>query len=251
METQQTQHNTLHARLSQHLQRHQYTKGRHAGAAPADSSRRARTHFRVELRPTHIAVVFHATDIICAYPDGSVTLNAARWDASPTTRDAFAHWGFYLRSVRHGGHAQTTLGSSPAYAGPTVPFENGLKLMATGPGQHKVVQHRLHPDYKPKPFMARVADRVRRKAFRDHPTTKEFRSALPVLHAALTAMPSPEFRELKWQRIHIHGTLDIAIQNPANWPAIIARHYTDTPEGTWTAICTAATAHMTMLVEVL
>jgi hypothetical protein len=193
-------------------------------------------------------VIFYSTAIIRAYPDGSVVLDSGGWHDSRTTREAFQHWGFYILSVLHGAHSQPALSAGPAFAGPRVPFEDGMRLIASGPGYRNTVQHVLHPEYTPKPFFSRVADRAQRKAFRDDPLIKEFRAALPVLHAALAAMPSHEFRELVWQ--HIPTDIASTLRCPDLWPTIIARRYADTPEHTWEAIYAAATAPMTMLVEV-
>jgi hypothetical protein len=239
----------LHTKLSDHLRKHEYKRGQFKGDAPADSSRRSRSHYRV-VRPsnaTFIAIRFHSTDIIRAYPDGSLTLDANGWDASPTTRDAYAGWGIYLGSVRHGSHRQTALRPSRTYDGRMVPFEDGMRL------QYDSVKgsYYLHPDYTPRPFMTRVADRAERSEFRTDPDVQAFRAALPVLHAAVTAMPLPERNTLRWELNMIKRDLHRACWTHSKWPAIVASYWRETPAETWAAYYEDATRSMTKLEEVL
>jgi hypothetical protein len=233
---------TLYTKLNLHLDRHQYKRGAYKGDAPADASRRGRCHSRV-VRPsnaTFIAVRFHNTDIIRAYPDGTIVLDSNGWDASPTTRDAYAHWGFYLRSARHGSHTQTALCSGSWYTGPTVPFYDGLTLDAD-----------RHLASERKPFMARVADRAERREFRTDEDVQAFRAALPVLHAAVTAMPLPERTNLRWQLDVVKRDLHRACWTHSKWPAIVASYWRETPSETWAAYYEDATRSMTKLEEVL
>jgi hypothetical protein len=232
---------TLYTKLNLHLDKHEYKRGQFKGDAPADASRRGRCHSRV-VRPSNaafMAVRFHNTDIIRAYPDGTIVLDSNGWDASLTTRDAYAHWGFYLRSARHGSHTQTALCSGSWYTGPTVPFYDGLTLDAD-----------RHLASERKPFMARVADRDERREFRTDPDVVAFRQALPLLHAAVTAMPPVERLHLRHYN-HINGRrIADACYPHENWPALVAMHYQDTPAETWRAYYAEATRGMTTLVEV-
>jgi hypothetical protein len=239
----------LHTKLKLHLESHAYKKGQHKGAAPADQSKRYKGHFRVENLGQYIAVVFHSTHIIRAYPDGSVVLSANGWHSSPTTRDAFAHYGFRITTIRHGSHSQSALCTWGAYSGPAVPFDDGLSLAAYGNSYYGMPPHRLHPEYTPKPFMARVADKAERKEFREDPDVRAFRQALPLLHAAVSAMSSPEIRELGWglQPRRLSAACDVH----ENWPRIVARFLRGTPAETWAAYYAEATKSMTCLEEVL
>jgi len=232
----------LYTKLSQHLYGHAYTKGQFKGDAPADASRRGRCHHRV-VRPSNgafIAVRFHNTDIIRAYPDGTIVLDSNGWDASPTTRDAYAHHSFHLRSVRHGSHTQTALYSGTWYAGPVVPFYDGLTLDA---------DRRLASERKP--FMARVADKEERREFRTDEDVQAFRQALPLLHAAVTAMPLPERTNLRWELNAVKRDLHRACWTHSKWPAIVASYWRETPAETWAAYYEDATRSMTKLEEVL
>jgi hypothetical protein len=229
---------TLYHQLTLQHDEHAYTKGAFKGDAPADPSRRGRTHFRVQGFTNYMAVLFHNTHIIRAFPDGTVELDSGGWHTSPTTREAYAHFSFYLHSVRYGTYSQTALTRSRQYAGPTTPFYDGLTLDAEG---------RLTTPAKP--FMARVADREERKEWREDEDVAAFRAALPVLHAAVSAMPMAERQRLRYS-INSRRISDACYPHH-NWPAIVAMHYRGTPAETWAAYAAEATKNMTKLVEVV
>jgi hypothetical protein len=231
---------TLHQILAVQLDEHAYTKGRFKGDAPADPSRRGRTHFRIYERNGAMRVLFHSTEIIIARPDGTVELDSGGWHASPTTRDAYAHFSFYLRSERRGTYSQTALTRSRRYSGPTTPFYDGLTLNPDGTLATPA-----------KPFMQRIADREERREWRDDDDVRAFRAALPVLHAAVSAMSPPERNRLKYNN-HINSRrISDACYPHDNWPAIVAMHYRGTPAETWAAYAAEATEGMTKLVEVV
>jgi hypothetical protein len=239
----------LHTKLSDHLRKHEYKRGAFKGDAPADSSRRSRSHYRVAQpsNATFIAVRFHSTDIIRAYPDGSLVLDANGWDASPTTRDAYAIWGLYLGSVRHGSHRQMALRPCRTYGGPMVPFEDGMRLQYDS----VMASYYLHPEYTPRPFMTRVADKDERREFRTDEDVVAFRQALPLLHAAVTAMPLPERNTLRWELRCMPRDLHRVCESHSKWPAIVAAYWRTTPSETWSAYYAEATRGMTKLEEVL
>jgi len=81
---------TTYTRLLNHLTKHVYKRGQFKGEAPADSTKRDKSHFRVH---EHISgdeqtmrVRMHQTDIITAYKDGRVTLDTKGWHGSQTTK---------------------------------------------------------------------------------------------------------------------------------------------------------------------
>lgn len=78
--------NTYEA-LQKHLTVHVYKRGRNAGKAPADSSKRNATHFLVEHQRSDdtMRVVMHQTALLTAHKDGRVVLNTNRWYGAPTT----------------------------------------------------------------------------------------------------------------------------------------------------------------------
>ena len=105
-----------HTKLTMHLSRHMYKRGAYKGDAPADSSRRSKSHFRViKGNGGQMIVRMHGADLITAYEDGSIKLDTNNWHTSPTTRKCMnaALRGFfgmgYLTSVRLGGHSQTSI----------------------------------------------------------------------------------------------------------------------------------------------
>ena len=102
-----------HTKLKLHLERHVYKRGRNKGDAPADSARRAKTHFRVvQGNGGQMIVRFHNADLLSAYEDGHIVLNTNGWDSHPTTRsamnDALCFFGMgAVGSVCKGGYSQT------------------------------------------------------------------------------------------------------------------------------------------------
>lgn len=230
---------TLHQQLTLQLSKHAYKRGAYMGDAPADPSRRSRTHFRIYERSGAMQVLFHNTEIITARPDGTIELDSGGWHASPTTREAYAHFGIYLCTVRKGAYSQTALTRCRHYTGMTTPFYDGLTLDADGCLTTPA-----------KPFMARVADREERKEWRTDEDVAAFRAALPVLHAAVTAMGPQERQRLRYNN-HINSRrISDACYPHHNWPAIVAMHYRATPAETWAAYAAEATRTMTKLVEV-
>jgi hypothetical protein len=77
---------TAHAKLTAHLEKHMYKRGYNIGDAPADN--RGKTNFRVVKRGENIAVRFHSTDILTAYPNGDIMLDCRGWASATTTRAA-------------------------------------------------------------------------------------------------------------------------------------------------------------------
>ena len=206
--------------LSRHIDGFAYTKGQFKGDAPADTSRRGKTHYRVARRsPTHIAVVFHSTDIIRCYaaePD-TLLLDSGGWHDSPTTRQAY--WEAPLGPRTPGVSLYSPynvptprpVGSMTAIRGTA--FYDGMRVDLTR-------SHEGHPlqwvPREPKPLMKFVADRPARRAVRAHPGYAEFRQALPLLFDGCSA-EGTIYR-------HSVGQLHLSdFDDPANWPDIIAR----------------------------
>lgn len=108
-----------YTKLRMHLERHIYKRGQFKGSAPADSSRRGKSHFRVvKLNGNAFAVRYYSTDILTAYPDGRVVLDTNGWWDSSTTRlrlnGALCFAGFgalYMKNVM--GASQPVLRVSP------------------------------------------------------------------------------------------------------------------------------------------
>jgi len=87
----------MYTKLSMHLSRHMYKRGRNKGEAPADKNRRGMSYFRVVKRNDGaMCVRMHGTDLLTAHQDGSVLIDTKGWWDRQTTvlrlNDAF---GFF------------------------------------------------------------------------------------------------------------------------------------------------------------
>ena len=154
--------------LSLHLSRHAYEKGAYQGDAPADPSRRHKTHFRV-LQDAR-SVLFYSTVILDVCPDtGIITLNSGGWIDSPTTREAI-HYALtrYTDHPFSRAHLRRWGGKPTQYTIFGTKFHDGMRIAPDG--------HCLNP----MPFVKQVADRERRKAYRT--LMQEFLHVLPVLY---------------------------------------------------------------------
>jgi hypothetical protein len=228
-----------HTTLALHIQRHKYTKGAHTGEAPADTSRRAKTHFRVIHHPYNdtYAVRFHATDILTAYPDGRIRLHTNGWHDSPTTRDAMRDAIYiatkqraYLHSARHNGLTQTAL----RIGARTLRYYDGMEFLN---GQLITTEA---------PFERYVADKEARAVVRAE--AQPLRDVMPLLLASLpegnhTTLPG--YRDATSAR-----PLRDMLQDPDKWQGIVARHAEDTPWRTWASIWATLTVGMNKVVPV-
>jgi hypothetical protein len=166
-----------HTRLKLHLERHVYKRGRNKGDAPADSSRRAKTHFRViQGNGGQMIVRFHNADILSAYEDGHIVLNTNGWHASPTTRtamnEALCFFGMGgVGSVRKGGYSQTGIRMN----GKTYRYYDGMSFAADG----TLMGDRIS-------FTAKRTDREETAEFRADIKESGFVGMFPVLYAAAT-----------------------------------------------------------------
>ena len=226
-----------HTTLALHIQRHKYTKGAHTGEAPADTSRRAKTHFRVLHYPYNdtYAVRFHATDILTAYTDGRIRLHTNGWHDSPTTRDAMRDAIFiatkqraYLHSVRHNGLSQTALSIGTR----TLRYYDGMEFLN---GQLVTTEA---------PFERYVADKEARAVVRAE--AQPLRDVMPLLLASLpegnrTALPG------YWDAASARRLRDM-LQDPDKWQGIVARHAKGTPQRTWSSIWATLTVGMNKVV---
>lgn len=88
----------MYTKLSMHLSRHMYKRGRNKGDAPANASRRGMDHFRVlKGNDDTYRVRMYSTDIITAYPNGDVKIDTNGYHTHNTTiirLNEALHWFF-------------------------------------------------------------------------------------------------------------------------------------------------------------
>lgn len=77
---------SMYSKLSMHLSRHMYKRGKNKGDAPANAHRRAMDHYRVvKGNDDTYRIRMHSTDIITAYPNGDVKIDTNGWYTHNTT----------------------------------------------------------------------------------------------------------------------------------------------------------------------
>ena len=75
-----------YTKLSMHLSRHMYKRGKNKGDAPANKNRRAMCHFRVvKGNDDTMRIRMWGTDIITAYPNGDVKIDTHGYHTHNTT----------------------------------------------------------------------------------------------------------------------------------------------------------------------
>jgi hypothetical protein len=164
-----------HTKLSMHLSRYEYKRGRNKGDAPADSSRRAKAYFRVvKGNGGQMIVRMHNADLMTAYEDGRIVLNTRGWHDSQTTRacmnEALCFFGMgHISTLRYRGYSQAALRMN----GKTYRYSDGMEFSADGA--------LLTP---PKPFTAKITDREETAEFRADIKESGFVDVFPILYAA-------------------------------------------------------------------
>jgi hypothetical protein len=241
---------TAHALLSRHLERHQYTKGAYKGDAPADSSRRGKTHFRVVRRGEALAVLFHRTEILIAYPDGTVQLYTNGYHMNPTTRQAMSHaltrftpWRGWLTTLavnRYKNEAIYFMAAHPDAPSKTIAFCEGLTISPEGEvDNYGACLYRYE------------SDRAARKEWLNSETVQEFRSLLPILWSgaedrrrAGTPLQRKVYNMSSWRR-------EVKFDR-GQWPAFVERatYQYATWEAFWTVFRTEHTRDMNVKVEI-
>ena len=77
---------SMYSKLSMHLSRHMYKRGKNKGDAPANAHRRAMDHYRVvKGNDDTYRIRMHSTDIITAYPNGDMKIDTNGWYTHNTT----------------------------------------------------------------------------------------------------------------------------------------------------------------------
>lgn len=77
---------SMYSKLSMHLSRHMYKRGKNKGSAPANAHRRGMDHFRVvKGNDDTFRIRMWSTDIITAYPNGDVKIDTNGYYTHNTT----------------------------------------------------------------------------------------------------------------------------------------------------------------------
>jgi hypothetical protein len=234
---------TAHTHLAFHHTRHEYKRGQYKGDAPADAERRGKSHYRVIKNHQTYTVRFHYTDIITAYPDGTISIDTRGWHSSPTTRAALnqafnlCKLPFYLSSTRLGNLSQPTLYSTVPNAKP-LRYYDGMMFDA----QHNLITER-------KPFQKRLTNRDETREFRRD--AEAFRAMLPILHAGCDWHKAKAARYDHRAYAMQQRPEDIFTRyDESAYPDIVAMFYADTWQETWRNLYRAAAQRMKMTVDV-
>jgi hypothetical protein len=138
---------TYHGKLKLHLERHIYKRGQYKGDAPMEARQRSKNHYRVIDRGTHMAVRFHNTDIIKAYPDGKITIDCEGWADRITTKthlNMALPGAYYVASYKVHSHSQLVVRTQTG----RYRYYDGITFDADGT-----------PTTELKPFLARRIDK--------------------------------------------------------------------------------------------
>lgn len=235
-----------HTKLKLHLERHMYKRGRNMGDAPADSSRRSKTHFRIiQGNGGQMIVRFHNADILSAYEDGHIVLNTNGWDSSPTTRsamnDALCFFGMGgVGSVRLGGYSQTGI----RMISKTYRYYDGMSFAADGTLLSEA-----------KSFTARRTDRDETAEFRADIKESGFVDMFPVLYQT-AGMPEQHWLATSAKKImtndcHANQWPDLVAitKYPNNWARRSSKPAYDNHKDALRALVASVTRTMTRLVD--
>jgi hypothetical protein len=166
-----------------------YKRGRNKGEAPADSSRRSKSHFRVLAQGNTMVVRMHGTNILTAFEDGSIKVSTGGWWTS-TTRACLNHalWKFvtrrmYVHIIRKFGLSQpaiTHAGEATRYFYDGIEFDVKGNLTST-----------------PLCFERKRKDKDETAEFRKEIVESGFKDMFPILYQ------SAEVPESTWLRYEV------------------------------------------------
>jgi hypothetical protein len=163
-----------------HLERHMYKRGANKGEAPADKSRRSKSHFRVvKGNDGTMRVRMYGTDILTARQDGSVLIDTKGWHTHNTTiirLNEALHW--FFEGVRVHMHKQSVFSYSQPVLyvdGKKYSYYDGIVLSDTGEFLAPMLA-----------FEQKRTDKVATKAFADDIKASGFKDAFAILYATTT-----------------------------------------------------------------
>lgn len=167
-------------KLATALERHKYLRGQYKGDAPADPSRRSRNHIRITKHADSLRVRMFNTDIITAYPDGSIRIDMRGWLRSTTfatLNDAFKAHGTGPR-MYIGSKSLFSISQLCLFVGDkTYRYYDGM----TFDGEGVLTSPQM-------PFQAKRISKAETKELADDIKSSGFKDMFPLLYA--TCQPS-------------------------------------------------------------
>jgi hypothetical protein len=240
----------MYTKLAAALEKTKYLRGQYKDDAPADPKRRARNHVRIVSYADKMVIRMHNTDIIKAYPDGSICLDARGWYSNPTTRkafnDAFRAYGteprLYIGSKVVFGLSQTAL----FVGGKTYLYYDGMTFDAEG-----VLTSVPHP------FRARRIDKAETAELAEGVKSSGFKDMFPLLYATCQPTDTPVYVS----RANLVDMLT-SEQSANKWSELVAtykythmggwnsqRHEVGNAKTCWSSIMAVAKAGMYRIVD--
>jgi hypothetical protein len=95
-----------------------------ATARSASEGKPIATHTRLIDRGEYIAVRYHATDVVCIYPDGTYVLNSGGWWTNTTKKRFNTYSPIRVWQTNHNWHVYTP--------GGPVQFRDGIRVDSNG-----------------------------------------------------------------------------------------------------------------------
>jgi len=205
----------MYTKLSMHLARHMYKRGRNKGDAPANKHQRGMSHFRVvKGNDDTMRIRMWSTDIITAYPNGDMKIDTNGYHSHNTTilrlNEAF---GFVPDLMYVNMHKQSIF----SYSQPVLRVNNkkysyydGITLNAQG----EVITPL-------QAFEQKRIDKVESKEFTEDLKASGFKDAFKILYA----MTTPEDRGENDYSLFGVSWNDVLSNNDQadKWKLIIAR----------------------------
>jgi len=254
----ETYEQTLHSKMKLHHERHIFKRGKNKGDAPA--GKRYKTHYLIIDRKDHMALRFHRTDILKAYPDGSITIDCDGWADRPTTKTHLNEW---LRGHHHVCVYSDKIMSQSQLAVYTPKkiyrYYDGITFDADGV-----------PTTPLKPFRALRIDRDEVAELNQAMDESGFKEMFKLLWGAVTAEDCPSrwdyraWHSLKdrtdvfsmpdtyaeqWREMVAYFAFDTETYWSTNTQKYDLRHIKRSPSGTWGALMSWAKHSMHKTIE--
>lgn len=197
-----------YGKLELHLERHIYKRGKYKGDAPMVPSQRSKNHYRVIDRGTHMAVRFHNTDIIKAYPDGRITIDCAGWDDHITTKthlNMALPGAYYVSSYKVHSQSQLTVRTPKG----RYRYYDGITFDADGA-----------PTTELKPFFARRIDKNKVAELNKAMDENGFKEMFKVLWGQ--AKPEYMRKQSEWRWINTEHLFSLPDVNAHQWVNMVS-----------------------------